>query len=145
MFRKLFWGLIAFNLMLLSNSCTEEGPQAIRYGQDQCVYCKMTVSDPRFGTQILTKKGRALNFDDLQCMVAHVKADEVNEGDISEYYLPDYTNNNQLLPAKEMVLLKSESLRSPMRGDVAAFSALADLQEAQKVHGGEIIGWDELW
>lgn len=127
------------------SSCSQDGPQAIRYGQDQCVYCKMTISDPRFGTQIMSTKGRAYNFDDLQCMIAFVKAGDLAESEIAEFYLPDYSNDNQLLPAKELFYLKSESLKSPMRGDIAAFKSPEDLEEVRKVHGGEVLTWEELW
>jgi len=132
---------IAFSLI----ACSSEGPRTIRYGQDQCIHCKMTVSDARFGTQIVTKKGRAYNFDDLQCMVAYVKGGDIAEEDIAEYYLPDYANNHKLLPASEVMLLKSESLKSPMRGDIAAFKNKDDLEEAKKIHGGEELSWKDLW
>lgn len=125
-------------------ACGTDGPQSIRYGQDQCIYCKMTISDPRFGTQIVTNKGRAFNFDDVQCMIAFIKAGDVDRADIKEIYLPDYANDHVLMPAKEMILLKSESLKSPMRGDIAAFTKQADLDEAQKIHGGEVLTWDDL-
>ena len=68
-------------------------PKPIKYGSDQCAYCKMTVSDPRFGTQLLTKKGRAYNFDDVQCMVAFVKENQVKKEDVAVFFLPDYLTN----------------------------------------------------
>lgn len=126
-------------------SCGQDGPQAIRYGQEQCVYCKMTISDPRFGTQIMSTKGKAYNFDDIQCMIAFVKAGDIEEIDIAEFYLPDYSNEHTLLPAKDLFYLKSESLKSPMRGDIAAFSTMEDLEEVRQVHGGEVLNWEELW
>ncbi len=131
-------------VILLFSSCNNDGPQEIRYGQDQCVYCKMTISDARFGTQIVTKKGRALNFDDLQCMIAYIKEGSIQPDDISEIYLPDYQNNNKLIPASEALLLRSESLKSPMRGNIAAFSNNADLEEARKIHGGDVLTWKDL-
>lgn len=135
--------LVAASLLLFF-SCSQDGPQAIRYGQDQCIYCKMTISDARFGTQIVTKKGRAFNFDDIQCMIAFLKAGDVDQSDIQEIYVPDYVNDNQLLPVSEVLLLKSESLRSPMRGDIAAFRSKEDLEDARKIHGGEVLTWDDL-
>lgn len=138
--------LLLVSTLLVSTwtACSSEGPQAIRYGQDQCIYCKMTISDPRFGTQIVTHKGRAFNFDDVQCMIAFIKAGDVDRADIKEIYLPDYSNEHALLPARDMILLKSESLKSPMRGDIAAFSNQADLDEAREIHGGEVLTWDDL-
>lgn len=127
-------------------SCNgNQGPKPIRYGKDQCVYCKMTISDARFGTQLVTKKGRVHNFDDLSCMVAFVKKGQIKKEDIAAFYVPDYTNENTLLPASELFYLKSEQLKSPMRGDIAAFSKKSDLESTQITHGGEIVRWEDLW
>ncbi|WKK59517.1 nitrous oxide reductase accessory protein NosL [Sphingobacterium sp. BN32] len=119
-------------------------PKPIKYGSDQCAYCKMTVSDPRFGTQLLTKKGRAYNFDDVQCMVAFVKENQVKKEDVAVFFLPDYSTN-KLLPAEKMFYLKSEKLKSPMRGDIAAFSDSADLEKTKASVGGTTMTWDDLW
>jgi copper chaperone NosL len=105
----------------------------------------MSVSDPRFGCELVTTKGRAFHFDDAQCMIDHVKKGNVATEDVANYYLPDYLNDNKLMPAEGLYLLKSESLKSPMRGDVAAFANETDLEEARKVHGGEILTWSDLW
>ena len=105
----------------------------------------MTVSDARFGCQLATTKGRAYNFDDVQCMVAFVKAGNVAQEEVATYYLPDYTNADKLLPSDGLFLLKSESLKSPMRGDVAAFATREELAKVQETHGGEELTWEDLW
>lgn len=120
------------------------GPKPIKYGKDQCAYCKMTISDQRFGTQLQTKKGRIYNFDDVQCMLAFVKAQTVKQEEVQEFFLPDYITN-KLLPAKNLYYLKSEELKSPMRGDIAAFENKADLEKTKATTGGEILQWNDLW
>ncbi len=122
-----------------------DGPKPINYGTDQCAHCRMTVSDARFGSQLVTKKGRAYHFDDVQCVVAYVKEGNVAREDVANYYLPDYSNNNELLPAEGLFLLRSESLKSPMRGDIAAFAKEDDLEKVKEVHGGENLTWADLW
>lgn len=137
--------IVGLVLTLGVQACGSGGPQPINYGADQCAHCRMTVSDARFGCQLVTTKGRAYHFDDVQCMVAFVKAGTVAAEDVSKYYLPDYSNTNKLLPAEELFLLKSESLKSPMRGDVAAFTNKEDLEKVSDIHGGEELTWDNLW
>jgi len=137
--------IVGLVLTLGVQACGSGGPQPINYGADQCAHCRMTVSDARFGCQLVTTKGRAYHFDDVQCMVAFVKAGTVAAEDVSKYYLPDYSNTNKLLPAEELSLLKSESLKSPMRGDVAAFTNKEDLEKVSDIHGGEELTWDNLW
>jgi len=130
---------------MVIQACGSSGPQPINYGHDQCGHCRMTVSDARFGCQLATTKGRAYNFDDVQCMVAFVKAGSVAEEDVAEYYLPDYRNPNKLLPSAGLFFLKSEALKSPMRGDVAAFATKEERAEVQEIHGGEELMWADLW
>ena len=137
--------LVAFCVLTTIHSCSSTaGPQPIKYGTDQCVYCKMTISDPRFGTQLVTKKGRAYNFDDVQCMIAYVEDGDVNRDDIAAFYLPDF-KTNELKPAEEMFYLKSEALKSPMRGDIAAFIHKSDMEETLKEVGGTPLLWNDLW
>lgn len=137
--------ILGVALALGTQACGNDGPKPINYGTDQCAHCRMTVSDARFGSQLVTNKGRAYHFDDVACVVAYVKAGSVAEEDVANYYLPDYSNENELLPAEGLFLLKSESLKSPMRGDVAAFASKADLEKVREVHGGENLAWADLW
>lgn len=138
-------GLLSIFFLGTQACSSSAGPKPIRYGQDQCAYCKMTVSDARFSTQLVTKKGRAYNFDDVQCMIAFVKEGTVKREDVAGFYLPDYSNDNRLLPAEKMFLLKSESLKSPMRGNIAAFGSQEDLEKAKAEHKGDLLTWDSLW
>ncbi|WP_164111919.1 MULTISPECIES: nitrous oxide reductase accessory protein NosL [Sphingobacterium] len=137
------WTLVL--LVVGLQACNASGPKPINYGKDQCVYCKMTISDARFGTQLLTKKGRTYNFDDLSCMVAFAAEGTVSKQDIENLYVPDYSQDKKLYPANEMFFLKSESLKSPMRGDIAAFKNEADLKRVQKELGGKQLAWKEIW
>lgn len=137
--------LLAFCILTSLQACTgTTGPQPIQYGKDQCAYCKMTISDPRFGTQFVTKKGRAYNFDDVHCMIAYIEEGDVERNDIAAFYLPDF-NTNELKPAEEMFYLKSENLKSPMRGDIAAFVCKSDMEETLNEVGGTPLIWDDLW
>ena len=126
-------------------ACGGDGPKPINFGKDQCAHCRMTVSDARFASQLVTAKGRVYNFDDVQCMVAFVEGGGVAREEVAHYYLPDYTNENKLLSADRLFLLKSESLKSPRRGDIAAFASEADLEKVRDIHGGERMTWEDLW
>lgn len=140
-FCRVFVLFVWIGFQACSNS-TE--PHPIQYGTDQCVYCKMTISDPRFGSQFVTKKGRAYNFDDAQCMLACVQEGDINREDIQAFYLPDYISN-ELTAAEKIFYLKSDALKSPMRGDIAAFIDEKDRTATMDVLGGRSLTWEELW
>lgn len=119
-------------------------PKPIKYGSEQCAHCKMTITDARFGTQLQTKKGRVFNFDDVQCMIAFVKGNSVKKEEIAVYYLPDYVSHN-LIPAEGAYYLKSEALKSPMRGNVAVFEKRVELDKVKAEIGGTVMTWNDLW
>ncbi len=117
-------GLTAISsLLLLSilNSC-QSGPAAIQLGKDNCEFCKMTISDNRFGAEIVTLKGKVYKFDDGHCMLAFIKAGTVTKKEIKDYYLIDYTGNHGLINSKEAKFLQGETIAGPMNGHWAAFS-----------------------
>jgi copper chaperone NosL len=55
--------LIAFLLI----GCNPKA-EKINLGKDQCAECKMTIVDPKFGAEIVTKKGKVYKFDDTHCI-----------------------------------------------------------------------------
>ena len=139
-------GVIALVFTVVMQACSSNGPTPINYGHEQCGHCRMTVSDGRFACQLVTAKGRAYTFDDVQCLIDFVKEGNVATEEVSAYYLSDYADGNQLLPARGLFLLKSESLKSPMRGDIAAFEKREDLEEVRGIiGGGEELIWDSMW
>jgi copper chaperone NosL len=127
-----------------AQSCGPGGAQPIKSGVDACAHCKMTISDLRFGSEFVTKKGRAYKFDDLKCMTSYVAEDATSKTDIEAFYLPDFVNDGQLLPAKDMHILHSEDLRSPMGGNCAAFKSQEDLKNALEKFPGTVVKWEEL-
>ncbi|MDX1471385.1 MAG: hypothetical protein R3213_07795, partial [Flavobacteriaceae bacterium] len=62
--------ILIFLLSIFMFSCSIE-PKPIEYGLDNCSYCKMTIVDEQHAAQIVTQKGRAYNFDAIECMIEY--------------------------------------------------------------------------
>ena len=58
-------------ILLFCSSCTIE-PQPITYGLEACSSCKMTIVDPRFASEIVTRKGKVFKYDAIECMLHDV-------------------------------------------------------------------------
>lgn len=130
-------------LLVLMSACSR-GPQPINYGQDGCAYCKMTISDERYGAEIVTQKGKVFKFDATECMIGFVNKDYVNKADVAQYLVVDVSNPTVLIPADKAQFLISEKLPSPMGGNISAF-ALAEKQEtALAEFGGEKHNWTSI-
>ncbi len=128
--------------MFLSASCTQPGPKPIRYNKDTCAYCKMTITNPPFAAQLATPKGRNYAFDDLDCLVQYVRENAEAKG--SALYIADFCKPDVFLDVQQAKLMHSDSLRSPMRGNIAAFSSADSLRTYQARYNGKEVLWTSL-
>jgi len=131
--------------ILFITSCTGGGPQPIRYGQDNCDFCKMGIADKRFGAEILTNKGKAYKFDDFHCLLAFLDSKVLATKEIADVYLIDFSVDRQWVRADEAHLLKSESLHSPMNGNIAAFKNTDSMNKYAIELRGTPVTWKELY
>lgn len=136
--------LLIVSSMITLPSCTPNGPQTINVGVDACTFCKMTISDLRFGSEYVTKKGRVYLFDDMKCMLDYISSNSVNKSDLKAIYLPDFSNKGNLIVASEMQILHSKELKSPMGGNYAAFNKMEDLNTVKQQYPGDIVKWEEI-
>lgn len=132
--------LLAFSLLLIS--CNQLGPVPIKLHKDNCDFCKMTIADGRFAAELITDKGRVYKFDDLSCMIRF--SNENKNQVYAQKYVNDYTKNNILVDAISAFFIYSTNVRSPMRGDVAAFATQEDAEEYAKIWNAPILKWDQL-
>ena len=141
MFRSLLC-LAAFGCSLLLCGCEPE-PRAIAYGKDACHACKMTLADKKFGGELVTHKGKVFVFDDLNCLLSVYNMQEEPEG-YAFSLVVDYEQPGEFLNAGETFFVRSDSLRSPMAGNVAAFSSYDKALAFKQRRGGILLGWAEV-
>jgi copper chaperone NosL len=139
---KLSIHLIA--LAVLISSCSTK-PEPFKYGKDDCYFCKMGIVDPRFGGEVITKKGKVYKFDDIICMVRFLKAEGVKENEIAEKVIINFEKENDFLDVSKTTFRVSPELRSPMGSNAAAFSSQQAAEKAKTGREGQIMNWDELY
>ena len=133
----------AMLLMMGLQGCSS-GPEPIRFGKDACHFCKMIISDQRFGAELITDKHKIYKFDDTHCVVSFLKSGDVSKTAIADIYLIDYSQQGQFVKATESFLFQSDALRSPMGGNVAAFTAEDSLLKFKQELNGTAVSWNEL-
>lgn len=112
-----------FSLLIITSflfSCSGDKPIPIKINADNCDFCKMGISDGKHGAEIITQKGRAYKFDDIACMANYCK--EHSEMQIKAYYVHDFTKDNELIRAEKAFFISGGTVKSPMHGNMAAFS-----------------------
>jgi len=135
--------MTAVMITFLLSACSS-GPQPIKYGTDGCDFCKMTISDNRFGGELITQKGKAYKFDDLHCLTSFLKSNYREPNEIGEIYLVDFSRPGTFIVSKESFLLKSEALRSPMGANIAAFKEKDSMTKFSIQYPGEGISWETV-
>lgn len=103
------WSL-AFLTMSYAAGCTEKPIEKIEVGHDYCDHCKMQITDGRFGGAIVTKFGKVLKYDSLECL-AH--GHEHHKKDIDKVFVKDF-ETQELAPLEKMHLYRNENARGPM-------------------------------
>ncbi|PKL88861.1 MAG: hypothetical protein CVV23_07945 [Ignavibacteriae bacterium HGW-Ignavibacteriae-2] len=123
------------------NGCSNS-PSPINYGEDNCEYCLMLITDPKYGSELMTDKGKIYKFDSVECLAAYsFKNDPLNNW---TKWVTDFYNPNNLINLKSAYFLKSQKLRSPMGLNLSAFSKGDHLQTIRNEFGGTKISWIEL-
>jgi copper chaperone NosL len=129
----------------LALAACDPQPEPIRYGTDQCSECKMTITDQRFGAEIVTTKGKVFKFDDTYCAAECLRKEVVSEKDVHLLLVSDFRASGRFISAKDAFFLKSENLKSPMRSDCAAFSSTAERDAVKnQLGGGQEYGWEQV-
>ncbi len=133
------WTFIIISLLIVS--CTTK-PEPLVAGKDACVHCKMPVADTRFGSEIISDKGRIYKFDDINCMLQWSRqSSNINAGS-ANFYVVNYFDQIDLMNAADAVYLKSDNLRTPMNSGFAAFANKEDAEKLLKDDGGVLVDWN---
>ena len=139
---------VTFSLLMLLLTYTFSGcnpsPEPIVRGKDNCTFCKMTISDNRFGAEIVTKKSKVYKFDDSHCIMAFLHGGTVAHEDIQSVYFTNFTEPHQLIDAKRAYFLQSPSLKSPMNGNIAAFDHEDSLDNMIPKFYGNKTTWEQM-
>lgn len=133
----------ALFVSLMTISCNNTEPKPIKMNSDSCEFCKMTISSGKFGAEVITQKGRHYKFDDMSCMIQYTK--ENPQVKYSSFFVNDYLQDNNLIPAESSYFLKGGGINSPMRGNIAAFSTEAAALEYKEKLNAESRTWAQIF
>ena len=134
---------IAASLVIFLFSCSTK-PEPIEYGKDVCYGCKMGMADPKFGAEVITKKGKVYKFDDLHCMIHFLKSGSIGANEIKQNVVVNYEKKNDFLDVKTAYFVIDPDLQSPMGSNAAGFISKESVQKVGRKEN-EILNWDQLF
>jgi len=123
-------------------ACAPPGPQAIADKGKSCDYCRMTISDERFGGQLITRKGKVYAFDAIECLASYYLQNAA-AGDGSSIWVADFANPGRWVEAKNALFVRNDAHQSPMGLNLVALRDDADKTAAGQAQG-TTLRWQEV-
>jgi copper chaperone NosL len=143
--KKMALATLALIASLFITGCNAK-PEKITFGKDNCAECKMTIMDPKFGGEIVTKKGKVYKFDDSHCIAVFLERRGVELNDIYQTLFTDYNNSDEFVKVKSVEFVVSSQFKSPMGGNAAAFKNAAEAKKkAAEIEGSKVTNWATLY
>lgn len=136
MMRVLFTLLTAIGFV----GCTSHDPEPIHIGQDTCEHCRMTISDPKFGGEIIYKTGKVVKFDALICAAAHQAE---NKDKVEKVFTLDFNNPGKLIDVTKAFFLQSKTIRGPMGADLLGTETESGVKDLSQKFPGKVMKWEE--
>ena len=103
----------------------------------------MTLADPRFTAELVTRTGRIIPFDDPGCLGTYVATEGIASEEVRSLWVSDFVTH-ELLEVSQAVFLKSESIHSPMDYQLAAVRAGPRADSLRMAIGGRLFSWDSV-
>jgi copper chaperone NosL len=119
-------------------------PEPIIYGQDECEFCRMQISDNRYGAEIVTDKGKAYKFDSIECLIEFAVLKNLMGDENHKFLVTDFATPESFINATNAFYVHNDNFRSPMGLNVSAFESEISRQKFVSESGGSILNWIEV-
>lgn len=134
---------LVFIAMVILVSCNSKETVPIKLNSDSCDFCKMTISNSKYASELITEKGRVYKFDDASCMIKFAKSNTTVP--YSGFYINDYLTENKFIPVEKGFLLIGGKINAPMGGKVVSFSTNKDAKTFQLKLNATPATWKEIY
>ena len=114
----------------------------VHYGGEECGFCRMIISEPRFTAALVDDEGETTTFDDVGCLINYLHRNPDGGGRVLVH---DYAGDGWLA-ARDAAFVRDPRGLTPMGSGILAFSS-AEAAAAQAAANGweaEVLGWAPL-
>ena len=116
-------------------------PPEILYEQDVCTSCGMIISEARFAAATVLTNGEARKFDDIgEMLVYHM---EHPTEQVEAWFVHEYEDEHWIR-GETAYFVRSDSLKSPMGGNIVAFEDEEAAAALAAEFQGEVYTLDQL-
>lgn len=143
MTKSKFFLLILIPLLILLTSCGNK-PEQINYGIDECEFCRMQISDNRYGAELVTDKGKVYKFDSIECLIEFAMVKNLIGDSDQKFLVTDFAQPETFINASTAFYVHNENFRSPMGLNVSAFDSEISRQKFVAENNGQILNWIDV-
>ncbi len=136
--------LLSLLILLLILSGCKAGPEPINYGNDECDFCRMQISDNRYGSEIVTDKGKVFKFDEAGCMIEYALVENLIGDANQKFLVTDFATPETFIDASTAFFVLNDNFRSPMGLNVSAFDSEVSRQKFVAENGGNLLNWIDV-
>jgi copper chaperone NosL len=104
----------------------------------------MTIMDHRYGTEVVSDKGKVYKFDSIECLVEFLEDRKNGEERFSLILFTPFDQPGKLVDATQSHVLHSKNLPSPMGMYLTAFEDEAIAMNFKENYGGKVYCWEGL-
>lgn len=102
--------IIMLGVIMLAGCSTSELQPVELFPEDECANCRMSVSDPKFASEIISQQGEIYKFDDLSCLDKFRR--NHTEVNIAAMFVKDF-ETTQWLPYEKSIVIQT-GVETPM-------------------------------
>jgi copper chaperone NosL len=135
-------GLLAALALAPFLAACDRGPVPIAYDLDGCDYCRMQISDPRYGGELITRTGKVHKFDSIECL-ASFYVTLTDGGSVRSLWVSDYRKPGTLIDARQAVYIHHDGPGSPMGRGLLALREGPDATP-NSTPAGDTLGWSAV-
>lgn len=130
-----------FLMLIWFTSCSMK-PEPIKYGHDQCSFCKMNIVVKSHSAQLVTSKGRQMKYDAVECLIWNVNQEpKLKEGVL---LVADFNSPGNMIFAEDSWYIVSPNVKSPMGANLSTVKDSIAARKFVEEYEGEIFGWTEI-
>lgn len=133
--------VFALAMFFLPLGCGRPGPTPIQYGVDQCDYCKMTIADQKFGSELVTAKGKVYKYDSIECLAAADSQMDKATGTVHSRWVTDFSSPGSFLEIPKATIVATERQKSPMGVGLVAVASQSEAEALIQSVGGAVLDW----
>lgn len=139
-----FSSILMLPILISISSCNVQ-PEPFKLGTDVCYMCKMGIVDLKFGSQIITKKGKVYKFDDIGCMIRLLKSGTFDSNAIKTMVVADFSHPNTFIPVDQSTFVSGQEIKSPMNFNLAAYTKESDANRNSENSAIKFYNWNVIY